>query len=193
MTTGQPGAGKACPRCGLPSGEPDTALCAACRQQLASEADVGSGLTIHLSPIIRDALAQAQPGEDIDEALLRALKVRYPKEAAALLPAITQLIAAQTGPGLGGKDEALRRMAAAEPGPEIKFRSSGGSSPIRTTITTRQVITVNGKTYPSLDEVPPSIRRAIQSTISGGAPDRQRVGCSIGLLAALVSALIARR
>ena len=70
-----------CPRCGGENPEPAAVLCAGCRTQLLSEVEAGRAANIRVSPIIRQALAQAQPGEDFDEALLRALKTLHPGQA----------------------------------------------------------------------------------------------------------------
>ncbi len=178
-----------CPRCGREHSEPANVLCAVCLKQLASRGEFLGEIVIHVSPIVRDALALAQSGEDFDEALLRSLKERHPNEGVVLLPSLTQLIATEAQNSGETRAQALQRLAAADPGPEIRLRTSGPSSPIRSTVITQQTITVNGKQYQSLDDVPLPIREAIRS----GMPQTKsrRISCSLGLLLALLSTVVA--
>jgi len=144
-------------------------------------------LKVHASPIIREALASAKPGEDFDEALLRALKARYPEEGANLLSALTRIIEIEAKRANEGKQQAIRRLAELDPGPEIVLKTSAGE-PTRITAETR-VIRVGDKEYHSLEEVPPDIRRAIEGAMSGQRVAR-RAGCISALVSGWLSALL---
>src|SRR4030065_610117 len=88
--------GKAtCPRCGREHEESELVLCAGGRGGLrrgGAGGGEGTTVTVQVGPILSEAVASAGPGEDIDEALLRALKARYPEEAASLLSAISRIV-----------------------------------------------------------------------------------------------------
>jgi hypothetical protein len=140
-----------------------------------------------VAPVLKEALASAKPGEDIDEALLRALKSRHPKQATALLSALTRIIEVESGRSGEDRDATLSRLADADPGPQVTLRTSGGEVP--TTRTTSRVIRVGDKEYHSLDEVPPDIRRALER---GMPPSRSRprASCTWALLGGWLIALI---
>jgi hypothetical protein len=142
---------------------------------------------VHVAPILKEALASAKPGEDIDEALLRALKARHPEQAAALLSALTRIIEVESGRAGEDRNATVSRLADAEPGPQVTLRTSGGQVP--TTRTTSRVIRVGDKEYHSLDEVPPDIRRALER---GGHPSRRgpRASCTWALLGGWLIALV---
>ena len=179
--------GANCPRCGRKHSEPGMVLCSDCQAALASQAMASeSSQTIQLAPILREALAQVQPGEDFDEALLRALKSRHPADAAMLLPALSRLIADEAERRGGSKEDALRRLAEAGPSSEITLRSSGERSPTFTTTTETRVVTLGDKKYQSLEELPPDVRRAVEAGLSRGDEPKLRVGCSAALLGALL-------
>jgi hypothetical protein len=168
-------------------------LCSDCRAALASEAMASeSSQTIQLAPILREALAQVQPGEDFDEALLRALKSRHPGEAAMLLPALSRLIADEAERRGGSKEEAVRRLAAAVPSAEITLRTSGQHSPTFTSTTETRVVTLGDKRYQSLEELPLDVRRAVEAGLSRGEKPKLRLGCSTALLSGLLAVLLRR-
>jgi hypothetical protein len=143
-------------------------------------------LTIQVSPIIRDALASVKPGEDLDEALLRALKARHPEQAATLLSALTRVIEVEGRRTGEDREVTVRRLAGVEPGPKITLRTSGGPAP--TTRMSSQVIRIGDKEYHSLDEVPPHLRRLLER---GESPGRMgpRTGCTWALLGGWLIAL----
>jgi hypothetical protein len=177
-----------CPRCKKLFAGTELGLCDACKLELVSA--VGRDTTdtkIHLQPIAQAALAEWQSGEDLDEALLRALKTEYPKEAASLLPALTKMLELESQQRGESKETALRRLATTVPGPEISFRTSGGgASPFTsTTITERRVYKVNGREA-AREELPPEIRKALES--HQPKTERQlKVGCSAALVSILLS------
>jgi hypothetical protein len=179
-------------------------VCAECREALLSGSDsLGMGdaetLRVRVSPILRDALVSAGPLEDFDEALLRALKKRYPERAAELLTAFTRTIEVESERKGETKEQTARRLADMDPGPEVVLRTSGG--PARRTVAESTVIRIGGEEYHSLEEVPPHLRDAVARGMRGrgmrgrgmeGKRPRPRVGCSLGLgsvLAALLRAV----
>jgi hypothetical protein len=142
-------------------------------------------LRIRVAPIIRDALSSAQPGEDLDEALLRALKARYPEQASALLPALTRLIEMEGKGAAEDRQQTMGRLAQSDPGPEIRLTTSGG--PIAKTMTEATVIRIGDKEYGSLDEVPPHMRRDIEQAMHGSKGMHRskvtpKLGCTWSLL-----------
>ena len=188
--------GKAtCPRCGREHEEAELVLCAACRGGLRESAPGGEGTTtVQVGPILAEAAASAGPGEDIDEALLRVLKARYPEEATSLLSAVSRIVEMEARQSGEGKEAAIRRLAASGPGPEILLRRSGGrvveggfpttvpgavsdtvSGTVSETVSETQIIRVGGKEYGSLEEVPPAIRRAIEEARRTGGMTRRVV------------------
>ena len=144
-------------------------------------------LRVHISPIIKEALSSVGPGEDLDEALLRALKSRYPRHAAALLPACTRLIEIEAKRANEDQQQTIRRLAESDPGPEIVLRTSGGEVP--TTIAETRVIRIGGKEYHSLEEVPPDLRRIVERGMQGQRLP-PRVGCSWTLIGGWLPALL---
>jgi hypothetical protein len=155
--------------------------------------------TVEIGPILREALASAGPTEDVDEALLRTLKRRYPDEATNLLPAVTRIVEVEAQRAGVDKREAVRRLAHGETSPELTLGSSGGDvsagglASASHTFTEQTVVRVGDKEYRSLEEVPPEIRHAIErSRMSRGAEPRRaglRAGCSSALAALVLVAL----
>ncbi|UCH36229.1 MAG: hypothetical protein JSV65_07715 [Armatimonadota bacterium] len=160
-----------CPRCGREHAESDGVLCGACREALRSEAraqgaSIETTLKVRMSPILREALASAQPGEDFDEALLRALKARHPEQATALLSGVTRMIEVEAQRENLDRQQAIKRLAESDPGPEIVLKTSGGEG--SRTVTESQVFRVGDKEYHSLDEMPPDIRRMVERGMERG-------------------------
>jgi len=137
-------------------------------------------LKIRISPIIREALVSAQPGEDLDEALLRALKAHHSEQASMLLSALTRLIEIEAKRTGEDRQRTIARLAESDPGPEIVLRTSGGQP--QTTVTETRVIRIGDKEYGSLEEVPPHMRRGIEQAMQKGKAAR-KPGCAWLLLA----------
>lgn len=178
-----------CPRCKKPLAGGDEGICSACKDELvAAVRDDPAATKIRLQPIAQVALNGWQPGEDLDEALLRGLKSLHPNEAAMLLPAVTRMIELESQQRKEDKKQVLRRLASSVPGPEINFRTSGGlgASPTFTTVTESRVYRINGREGQSLEDLPPEIRRAVEER---RPPSERKL--SIGCSAALVSVLLA--
>ncbi len=164
--------------------------------------------TVVLAPILRSALASRQPGEDLDEALLRALKAEHADRAPELLSGLLALVKMEMQRSHEDEEQVIQRLAATEPGPQVRLTDTGlGPSHLNVRATTYRV---NGKEYHSLDELPPDIRRAVegalpsgQTTLSAPNPpaglspparigdDRRpmRFGCSTALVALLLRLL----
>ncbi len=194
-----------CPRCGREHAEPNLGLCPTCRTELMSSAgEHATGetktFTVEIGPILREALASAGPTEDVDEAVLRTLKRRFPDEAANLLSAVSRIAEVEAKRASVDKREAMRRLAQGEISPELTLRSSGGDlsagglASVSHTFSEQTTVRVGDKEYHSLEEVPPEIRRAIErSRMSRGAEPRRvglRVGCSSALAAPVLVALV---
>lgn len=145
-------------------------------------------LKIHLSPVLREALAAVKPGEDFDEALLRVLKARQPQHATVLLSAFSHTIEAEMRRTGEARLQTVQRLAQAEPGPEITLQTSG-SEPRRTTVESRSFM-INGKEYGSLEEAPAEFRRALEATLRGERRREVRSGCLSMLLGGWLAALL---
>jgi len=156
-------------------------LCQECRRALV-EGGEGTTVTVQVGPILREAVASVGAGEDIDEALLRALKARYPEEAANLLAAISRIVEMAAREANESTEQAIRRLAESQPGPEITLRRAGGRvveggfpTTVSETVSETHVIRVGDKEYRSLEEVPPHIRRAIEGAKAKGRRGRRIV------------------
>jgi hypothetical protein len=181
-----------CPRCGRTYDDPSAIVCRECHVALvpgglARPTGDHSELKVRVAPVIAEALASAQAGEDFDEALLRALKARYPDQAAALLSAFSRIIELDAQHASEDKQQALRRLAQSEPGPEVVLRTSGGARP--TTVTETRRIRIGDQEYGSLEEVPPRLRRMIEKGMRGERT-RPKAGCAGSLVAGWLIALL---
>jgi hypothetical protein len=144
---------------------------------------------MRVSPLVREALAAVQPGEDFDEALLRVLKAYYPQEATSLLPAVVRLIEVEQRQSSEDRGQTLRRLAEAVPGPEITLRTSGGGA--GTTFARSLTIRAGGKEYHSLDEVPEHLRSMVAKGMSRReVAHRVKVGCGGWLLGGWMVAVL---
>ncbi|MCJ7751733.1 MAG: hypothetical protein MUQ65_11675 [Armatimonadetes bacterium] len=175
-----------CPRCGRRHEEPELVLCEECRgalrQGAGAQGGEGTTITVQVGPILSEAVASAGPGEDVDEALLRVLKAGYPEEAASLLSAISRIVEIEARQSGESKEQAVRRLAALRPGPEIALRRSarrvvkgGFAATVSETVSETQHIRVGGKEYHSLEDVPPEVRRAIEEARGKGGTTRRVV------------------
>jgi hypothetical protein len=191
---------------------PGVTVCPICRVNLTPDAASTpplapreGGTQIDIAPILAEALAARQPGEDLDEALLRALKARHPEHAASLLSAVTRVLELQSQRSGETKDQAASRLAQQDSGLHINFKWGGGpvGPPHRfsgsasggpgdhtfqtsSSTTSTTVINIGGKEYHSLEEVPTHLRPMIERAIGRATPPTpttKRVGCSVGLLA----------
>jgi len=181
-----------CPRCGRTYSDPGTAVCPACQVSLVPDAwpdemCAEQTLKVHVTPVISDALASAGPGEDFDEALLRALKARYPEQATSLLSAIARMIEVEGKGANEDRQQTLQRLAQMDPGPEITLTTSAGE-PTRITAETR-VIRIGDKEYHSMEEVPLHLRAMIERAMSG-KPTVRRAGCFSPLVAGWLLAIL---
>jgi hypothetical protein len=121
---------------------------------------------VQLAPLLRTALASRQPGEDLDEAILRALKTAHPEHGALLLGIVAEMIDAEAKSANEDREQAVQRLAAAESGPEITLRTAG-VGPLHASFESA-VYRIGDKTYRSLDELPPHLRRAIEAALPPG-------------------------
>jgi len=190
-----------CPRCGRTYPETGVIVCPECRIRVvpaATPPTAGPETTVELqvSPVLRDALASAKPGEDLDEAILRALKAHHPEQGTALLSALTRLVELEMERTKETREQVIRRLAAADSGPQVAMRYSGGQ-PTRIS-TESQVIRIGDQEYHSLDDVPPHLRGVIERAKARGISARgksvpgsgPRLGCSWALLGGWLVALI---
>ncbi len=120
---------------------------------------------VPLSPMLRAALSGRQPGEDLDEALLRALKAAHPEHAAALLAAATEMIEMEMKATREDRERVVQRLAAADPGPDMTFVTFG-AGPLHMNFESMVFVErVGDKIYRSLDEMPEDLRRAVEAAL----------------------------
>jgi len=136
-------------------------------------AGTSGGLEVQAAPLLREALREAQPGEDFDEALLRTLKARHPERAAALLAAFSSMLDLEAERAHENKEQAVRRLAETDPSPTIRL------SPPQVRVTRRE--------YRSLEEMPPELRRQAEARLQAARPSR--AGCLWSLLPGALAAL----
>lgn len=190
-----------CPRCGRTYPETGVIVCPECRIRVVPAATpptagAETAVTLQVSPVLRDALASAKPGEDLDEAILRALKAHHPEQGTALLSALTRLVEIEMERTKETREQVIRRLAEADSGPEVVMRSSAGE-PTRIS-TESQVIRIGDQEYHSLDDVPPHLRSVIERAKARGISARgksipgsgPRLGCSWALLGGWLAGLI---
>jgi hypothetical protein len=150
-------------------------------------------LKIPISPLIREALAAVQSGEDFDEALLRTLKARHSEDAATLLSAISHLVEAEGRQRGEDKEQTLRRLAEAAPGPEITL-NFGGEGNLAKILAESKTYRINNREYHSLEEMPPELRRMVEGELGSSREvprgrKTARFGCTFSLLAGLIVGL----
>ncbi len=120
--------------------------------------------TLHLGPLLREALAHRGPAEDLDEALLRTLKAQGQEHGPALLAAVGSVLEMEMKRTGETREQVAARLAAEEQGPQVSFRHHG----LTTTITKTVKIRAGGKEYHSLEELPPELREAVARALPGG-------------------------
>jgi hypothetical protein len=167
-----------CPRCGSAQVAPGEVLCRTCREALLA-GGAKDTMKIDLVPILRDALTTAGPGEDFDEALLRALKRTQPEHSAALLPALTRVLGTEAQRTGEDKRAVAQRMADDQRVPDLTFSSNLGRPKV---VRETRITTSEGKTYHSLEELPPHLRRSLKSQLSRREKPKVKMGCSSWLL-----------
>jgi hypothetical protein len=183
---------KVCARCGRSHSEAEGPICAECKREMLSggrgpEAGGQSTVKLHLSPIVREALAAVAPGEDFDEALLRVLKARHPEQAMSLLSALNRVIELEAQRTREDKRQTLKRLAEQDPGPEVVLKTTIGGPPKMPG--GGRVIQTGDKVYHSLEELPSHLRRAVEKTRAGKA-SAARPGCAWMLLGGWLLALL---
>ena len=196
-----PGNRMRCPRCGRTYPSTGVIVCPECRvrvEPVAGPPTAGgeTAVTLQVSPVLRDALASARPGEDLDEAILRALKAHHPEQGTTLLSALTRLVEIEMERTKETREQVIRRLAEADSGPEVMVRQTGGQ-PTRIDMESH-VIRIGDQEYHSLDEVPPHLRSVIERAKAKGMSTRgapaagsgPRVSCSWALLGGWLVGLI---
>ena len=116
-------------------------------------------MEIDARAILSQALDDTKPGEDTDEAILRACKTHYPGQHTEVFAAVTCMIeAAAEQEGLS-KPDAVRRLVETSGTVSIRLRTSSGSAPVAGQPSGTPV---------SLDDLPPEIRARVEQAIASG-------------------------
>jgi hypothetical protein len=132
---------------------------------------------VHLAPLLRAALASRQPGEDLDEAILRALKAAHPEHAVSLLAMATETIDMEMKLTHESREQVVQRLAAADPGPEVTVMTFG-AGPLHMNFESMVFVGRAGdKIYRSLDEMPEDLRRAVEAALP---PDKRHLLLTAG-------------
>lgn len=118
-------------------------------------------LEIDAKELLRQALAEAEPGEDIEEALLRICKRRYPEQYTELFPDILGVIEMMTEQMRGSKDKVIRELVETDGSMSITLHSSD-------VVETK---TYSGDPEKVLKELPPDIREEVRKTLAEGSGD----------------------
>lgn len=115
-------------------------------------------LQIDAKQVLQQALADAKPGEDIDEAILRACKTLHAGQHSEVFTAVSRMIDAMAqGQGVP-KDEAIRQLASSPGAATISMHSS--------TVTTTSTATDGD--LDSLDDLPPEIQAKLREARATG-------------------------
>jgi hypothetical protein len=172
-----------CPQCGR--GFPEGTAFARCPQCEAPLLEAGPlraadirGLPEHLdvAALLKQVLAEQQPGEDIEAALRQHVERDYPEAAEVLCRLIgQQLDLWQRFRGVT-RQEAAEQLAGAESELEVR---PGGTPEVRTSYQTDLQVT-------NVEDLPPELRERVQKQLEAAAK-KTRVGCA--LLVAAVALL----
>jgi hypothetical protein len=111
-------------------------------------------LSIDAAAVAREALQVRQPGEDIDEALLRACKKLYGESGMFAFQGIQGALGALAGRGNLDRESALKQMAGGQSGVQMRI-----STTIRTTEKTGAK---------SLDDLSPELRAKVEQAFAEG-------------------------
>ena len=113
-------------------------------------------LEIDAKELLRHALSEVQPGEDVDEALLRVCKLRYPEAYAEVFPQILEMLELVTGNTGSSKLDMVRELVDSEGTMSLTMHS--------TEITeTRSMVGAPGRL---LDQLPPVLQAKLSEATS---------------------------
>lgn len=107
-------------------------------------------LKIDVAEVARQVLAERQPGEDIDEALLRVCKRMFGGSATAVFQALQGAVSAVANQDKISPESAIRNLA-------------GGIASVSVTTQTTRSVSVE-----SLDELPPDLRSEVEKALASG-------------------------
>jgi len=116
-------------------------------------------LQIDAKQILQQALGQVGPGEDIDEAILRACKALYPGQHTEVFTAVNRMVETMLERRGGSKPEVIKQMVAAPGTLSITMHTSSVSVPLGAQA---------GSAPKSLDELPPEIRQKVREAMASG-------------------------
>ncbi len=134
------------------------------------------GLTIDARRVLERALAEATPGEDLDEALLRACKALHPQHPTELFTALSQMLQALGQPGDASRLDTLRRLASAQGSMTISLESNldtaGHGVPFEVHagpigLSVKRTVTIS-RTGVSLDQLPPEVQQKVREALGAG-------------------------
>ena len=113
-------------------------------------------LEIDAKQLLRQALAEVQPGEDIDEAILRVCKKRYPDNYSEIFPEVFRMVDMLAENMDGSRLEIVRELAASEGSMSMTLHS--------TEVTETRTLT--GEPGKLLDKLPPETRAKIARALA---------------------------
>jgi hypothetical protein len=109
-------------------------------------------LKIDVASVAREALTECQPGEDLDEAILRTCKKLYGDSGMTAFQAVQSAVTALAQQGDGDREKALRRIA------------EGNAS---VSVVANIHVTHNGDSK-SLDDLSPGMRAEVEKALALG-------------------------
>ena len=115
-------------------------------------------LEIDAKQVLQQALAQAKPGEDIDEAILRACKALYPDQHTQAFTAVSRMVGAMAQQQGLAKDEAIQQLA----------NSPGAASITMHTSTVSTTTSGSGSGPASFADLPPEIQAKLREAGAAG-------------------------
>jgi len=139
-----------CPQCGYVFGPLDRE-CPRCRGTGDAPQSEAASRSVDVDALVREALA-GQPGaEELDAAIARVVRARYPQASGALTDALGRLLEAEMARQHCSRLEAAQRIAQG---------GVQGQLQVETTTST--------STYHSLEELPPELRERVERMMAGG-------------------------
>jgi len=152
-----------CPSCRAPNA-PTSTRCWQCQGPLGVAPNAPSApssaqrASLDLGRLFADALGTLGPGEDLDEALLRAAKASSPEHWRDLFTVALQVLAQATGSG-ESRAAAARRLAGEQMDVEISSSHRESRTPMG------QESREGRQVFSSLDDLPPDVRKALEKRL----------------------------
>lgn len=120
-------------------------------------------LEIDAKQLLRQALTEVQPGEDIDEAILRVCKKRFPDNYSEIFPEVFQMVDMLAENLDGSREDVIRELA----------NSEGSMSMTLHSAEITETRTFTGEPKKLLDELSPELREKFRQALTSDGGDIQ--------------------